>query len=39
MILSVNDVVFRYPSHLVLNDLKFEVDNGDCLAILGTNGH
>lgn len=38
MILSVNGVMFRYPSHLVLNDIKFEVDSGDCLAILGTNG-
>lgn len=38
MILSVDGVEFRYPSHLVLKDVKFEVDNGDCLAILGTNG-
>lgn len=38
MILSVNGVMFRYPSHLVLNDIEFEVDSGDCLAILGTNG-
>ncbi|HHX86778.1 MAG TPA: ABC transporter ATP-binding protein, partial [Firmicutes bacterium] len=38
MILSVNGVAFRYPSHLVLKNVKFEVDNGDCLAILGTNG-
>ena len=38
MILSVKGVVFSYPSCLVLNKLKFEVDNGDCLAILGTNG-
>jgi iron complex transport system ATP-binding protein len=38
MILSVNGVVFSYPSHMVLNDLQFAVDKGDCLAILGTNG-
>jgi len=38
MILSVDGVVFSYPSHLVLNDIEFEVDRGDCLAILGTNG-
>jgi len=38
MILSVNGVAFRYPSHQVLKNVKLEVDNGDCLAILGTNG-
>lgn len=38
MILSVDGVVFRYASHLVLNKIKFEVGRGDCLAILGTNG-
>ncbi|MFY9114389.1 MAG: ABC transporter ATP-binding protein [Dethiobacteria bacterium] len=38
MKLAVNNVVFSYPSHLVLKNVKFEVKNGDCLAILGTNG-
>lgn len=38
MILSVNGVAFRYSSHQVLKSVKLEVDNGDCLAILGTNG-
>ena len=38
MILSVNNVDFRYPSHNVLKNVKFEVERGDCLAILGTNG-
>ena len=38
MILSVNNIAFRYPSHNVLQNVRFEVDHGDCLAILGTNG-
>lgn len=38
MILSVNNIFFRYPSHSVLKNVKFGVKSGDCLAILGTNG-
>ncbi|MGI5823760.1 MAG: ABC transporter ATP-binding protein [Dethiobacteria bacterium] len=38
MILSAEGVAFHYPSHLVLDDIRFEVNKGDCLAILGTNG-
>lgn len=38
MILSVQNLAFKYPSHQVLKDIKFTVQAGECLAILGTNG-
>lgn len=38
MMLAVNNVEFRYPSNPVLKNIKFGVKNGDCLAIMGTNG-
>jgi len=38
MIMSVRELTFRYPSHLVFQDIDFAVLRGDCLAILGTNG-
>lgn len=38
MILSVDGVEFNYPSHTVLKRIKFNVEQGDCLAILGPNG-
>jgi iron complex transport system ATP-binding protein len=38
MILSVQGLEFKYPSHNVLNNISFSLEEGDCLAILGTNG-
>lgn len=38
MILSVRGVTFSYSSHVVLQDVNFAVEKGDCLAVLGTNG-
>ncbi len=38
MILSVNGLSFKYPSHQVLKDIDFNIAKGECLAILGTNG-
>ncbi|ADY57367.1 Phosphonate-transporting ATPase [Syntrophobotulus glycolicus DSM 8271] len=38
MILHVRGLEFRYPSHFVFQDIDFSVDQGDCLAVLGTNG-
>lgn len=38
MILSVQGLDFKYPSHKVLKDVSFSLEKGECLAILGTNG-
>jgi iron complex transport system ATP-binding protein len=38
MILSVQGLAFYYPSRQVLQDIDFAVLQGDCMAILGTNG-
>lgn len=38
MILSVRGLAFRYPSRLVLQNINLEVLQGECLAVLGTNG-
>ena len=38
MILSVQGLEFKYPSHDVLKNISFSLEKGDCLAILGTNG-
>lgn len=38
MVLSVNGLDFKYPSRSVLKDVTFSVEEGECLAILGTNG-
>ena len=38
MILTVNDVTFKYNSHNVLNSVDFGVEKGEILAILGPNG-
>lgn len=38
MILSVDGLSFSYPSHPVLHDVSFTIDQNDCVAILGTNG-
>ncbi len=38
MVMSVDGLAFKYPSHSVLSDVAFSVEKGECLAILGTNG-
>lgn len=38
MILSVNDINFRYNSHPVLQDIRFELSAGQILGVLGVNG-
>lgn len=38
MILSVEGLGFKYPSHEVLKDVSFNLEKGECLAILGING-
>lgn len=38
MVLSVNGLEFKYPSHSVLKDINFSVKKEECLAVLGTNG-
>lgn len=38
MVLSVNGLEFKYPSHSILKDVTFSVKKEECLAILGTNG-
>lgn len=38
MILSVNGLMFKYPSHTVLKDVSFSLEKGECVAVLGTNG-
>lgn len=38
MILSVQGLDFKYPSHRVLKNVSFSLEKGECLAVLGTNG-
>lgn len=38
MILNVEGLQFKYPSHTVLDDVSLSLEKGECLAILGTNG-
>jgi iron complex transport system ATP-binding protein len=38
MILSINGIEFSYRSKKVLKDIKFKVDKGDVVSILGVNG-
>lgn len=38
MILSVQGLDFKYPSHEVLKNVSFSLESGECLAVLGTNG-
>lgn len=38
MILAVQGLDFKYPSHKVLSDVSFSLERGECLAVLGTNG-
>lgn len=38
MVLSVDGLEFKYPSHSILKGVTFSVQKGECLAILGTNG-
>lgn len=38
MILKIDNLSFSYPSHAVLKEVCFSVNQGDCMGILGTNG-
>lgn len=38
MILSVNEITFRYNSHPVLQEVTFDVRKGEILGVLGING-
>lgn len=38
MILSIENLSFRYPSRPVLNGIRFAIQPGECLAVLGING-
>lgn len=38
MILSVNGLSFSYRSSPILNNLSFELNEGECAAVLGVNG-
>lgn len=38
MMLSVENLSFKYPSRSVLKDIEFSIKPGECLAILGVNG-
>lgn len=38
MILSVEGLSFKYPSHRVLKNVSFSLERGECLAVLGVNG-
>lgn len=38
MILNIKGLAFNYPGRSVLQDVNFQVEKGDFLAILGTNG-
>ncbi|CFX19341.1 ABC transporter-like [Syntrophomonas zehnderi OL-4] len=38
MILDIQGLAFKYPSRPVIQNISFEVQKGECLAILGTNG-
>lgn len=38
MILSVRDLYFSYPKKNILHNINFSIEEGDCLAVLGTNG-
>lgn len=38
MILKVQGLDFKYPSHQVLKNICFSIEKGECIAILGTNG-
>lgn len=37
-VVNVDGVFFSYPATRILEDITFEVERGDCVAILGTNG-
>ncbi|WP_347488889.1 ABC transporter ATP-binding protein [Desulfoscipio sp. XC116] len=38
MMLSVQDLSFKYLSHKVLSNINFTLEKGNCMAILGVNG-
>ncbi|NMA86759.1 MAG: ABC transporter ATP-binding protein, partial [Tissierellia bacterium] len=38
MILSIENLHFSYPKKNILNNINFSLKEGDCLAVLGTNG-
>ncbi len=38
MILTVQGMTFHYPNHPVLDEASFSVEQGELLAVLGTNG-
>ncbi len=38
MILSVEGLDFKYPSHKVLQNVSFSIKKGECVSVLGTNG-
>lgn len=38
MMLSVENLSFKYPSRSILKDIEFTIKPGECLAILGVNG-
>ena len=38
MILTVNDLAFRYKSHDILKDIHFDIQQGELTVILGPNG-
>ena len=38
MILNVNELKFLYQNHIVLQNIAFEVNHGEIVAILGPNG-
>ncbi len=38
MILDVENIMFSYPGRAVLQGISFQMEKGDCVAILGTNG-
>ena len=38
MILNSSELQFHYPKHSVLQDITFQLQKGDFLAILGING-
>ncbi len=38
MSMIVKDVSFAYMKHQVLKEVSFQVERGDCVAVLGTNG-
>ncbi|MEN6326087.1 MAG: ABC transporter ATP-binding protein [Syntrophomonas sp.] len=38
MFLTIQEMAFNYPGRTVLKDINLQVQKGECLAVLGTNG-